>query len=244
MGRWLVPGLFAATALAIGRSAVEAIVHAGDRPGSRTLLIALYYVLRTAVALAFAAFTVNRGEPQKHAREPLAVGACVVAVIAVLAFAPPSTGGSTTLVLIGDLLAVVSCLWLLAAVLALGRCFGVLPEARGLVTRGPYRLVRHPVYLGEIGACLALALTSPSVRNGAVMALFVAAQAVRMRYEERALTFAFPDYRAYAAHTPRLMPRLGLFGTARTIGGTPSHGELPGVGEPLRPILTDPVPRR
>jgi protein-S-isoprenylcysteine O-methyltransferase Ste14 len=96
---------------------------------------------------------------------------------------------------------------MLASVLALGRCFGVLPEARGLVTRGPYRVVRHPVYLGELGAAAGLVAGAPDRWNLAAMAAFVSAQFVRMRLEERALQREFPEYAAYAAGTPRLLPR-------------------------------------
>ena len=119
----------------------------------------------------------------------------------------------------------VSCAWLLVSVLALGRCFGVLPEVRGLVTHGPYRLIRHPVYLGELGACAGLVLASPSVWNFGVAAAFALAQATRMRLEERALLEAFPEYAAYAAGTPRLVPRLGSPALPRRVfgGAMPSH---------------------
>ena len=146
----------------------------------------------------------------------------LVAIAAVLAFTPPGGGAAPGLILAGDLVAVLACIWLLASVLALGRCFGVLPEARGLVTRGPYRAVRHPVYLGEITACAGLALAAPSLRNGLVLAVFVGAQLVRMGFEERALTHAFPEYAAYAERTPRLVPRPGL--SRRTIAdATAAH---------------------
>ena len=208
MGRWIVPGLFLAVAVAIGAHGWQDGAFALAHPSLHAGLVALYYVLRTAVALAFAAFTVGRGEPHRRARGVLAFGACAVAMGSVLAFSAPSATTAAGFVLVGDLVAVVSCVWLLTAVLALGRCFGVLPEARGLVTRGPYRFTRHPVYLGEIGACVGLSLAAPSALNVAVLALFLAAQAVRMRLEERALTVAFADYAGYAARTPRLVPRI------------------------------------
>jgi protein-S-isoprenylcysteine O-methyltransferase Ste14 len=112
----------------------------------------------------------------------------------------------------GDGLAAASYAWLLASVLALGRCFGILPEARGLVTRGPYRVVRHPVYLGEIGACAGLVLAAPSPRNLVLAVIFVIAQSIRMRFEEETLLEAFPGYREYAARTPRILPLPALAG--------------------------------
>ena len=40
--------------------------------------------------------------------------------------------------------------WALYSLSYLGRRFSIVPEARGLVIDGPYRLARHPIYLGEI----------------------------------------------------------------------------------------------
>jgi protein-S-isoprenylcysteine O-methyltransferase Ste14 len=207
IARWTVPAIFAVAAASTGAHAVGSISDAMTQPSARAWLVVLYGALRTGVALTFAVVTVGRAAPQHPSRNPLAFGACALAIAAVVAFAGPSTSTPQGLVLAGDLVAVAFCVWLLVSVLFLGRNFGVLPEARGLVTRGPYRLVRHPVYLGEIGACAGLALGAPSAYNAAVLAVLIFAQMARMRWEERALALAFPEYAGYAQRTPRLIPR-------------------------------------
>jgi protein-S-isoprenylcysteine O-methyltransferase Ste14 len=125
---------------------------------------------------------------------------------AVVAIAGPAQRTAPTLLAVGDSVAVCGCLWMLVSVLVLGRCFGVLPEARGLVRRGPYRLIRHPVYLGEITAVAGLTLAAPVPRNVAVLAVMVVAQMIRARFEERALSAAFPEYASYMETTGRLFP--------------------------------------
>jgi protein-S-isoprenylcysteine O-methyltransferase Ste14 len=204
--RWLVPGLFAAAALATATRAADGIGHAVAHPGTREWLQATYDLLRAAVSAAFALFTVGRSAPRRPARSPLAFGVCTVAVAAVVVLRNPSSSTPEAVVVTGELIAVAFCLWLLVAVCFLGRCFGVLPEARGLVTRGPYGIVRHPVYLGEIGACLGLGVAAPSFWNGIILGTLLAAQLVRMGLEERALVVAFPEYESYARRVPRLLP--------------------------------------
>jgi protein-S-isoprenylcysteine O-methyltransferase Ste14 len=208
MKKWVVPAAFAVLALLAGERAVRALEQVFAHPTGNAELGAVYYVLRTSVTAAFAAFTLRRPAPRRHAREPAAFVACAMAMILVLPVGGPGGGAATARVLAGDLIAAVACAWLLASVLTLGTCFGVLPEARGLVTRGPYRLVRHPVYLGEIAALAGLALASSQAWSVGIVAPFAIAQWVRMGLEERALSEAFPEYRQYASRTGRLLPRL------------------------------------
>jgi protein-S-isoprenylcysteine O-methyltransferase Ste14 len=210
VARWVVPAAFAAAAAGTGAHAAGSLGDALTQPSTRVWLVALYGALRTSVALAFAVFTVGRTAPRRPSRNPVAFAACAVAMTAVIAFADPTGGTPEGVVLAGDLVAVAFCVWLLVSVVFLGRCFGVLPEARGLVTSGPYRFIRHPVYLGEIGACVGLAIAAPSPANGGALTALIIAQVVRMRLEERALTHAFPSYAAYAASTPRLVPQLNV----------------------------------
>jgi protein-S-isoprenylcysteine O-methyltransferase Ste14 len=116
-----------------------------------------------------------------------------------------STGsllGSSVVVVLGTLFTI----WSLAT---LGRCFGLFPEVRGLVMRGPYRLVRHPVYLGEAVSAVGLVIANPYPVVVALFAGFIALQYGRTIYEERALSAAYPDdYPAYARRVPRLVPGL------------------------------------
>jgi protein-S-isoprenylcysteine O-methyltransferase Ste14 len=224
MRRWIVPAILLAAAAAVGAHAWHLVLGAEKDPDGHHVLLALYALLRTAIAFAFAACTVGRVEPHSRARDPLAYAACAVAMGAVYAAAGPGRGAAPAALAVGDAVAVCGCLWLLASVLALGRCFGVLPEARGLVRRGPYRFVRHPVYLGEITAVTGLAIAAPVPMNLGLLAAFVAAQTVRMHFEERALMDAFTDYARYAERTGRILPMIGRRRQVRVIPRAPAVG--------------------
>lgn len=85
----------------------------------------------------------------------------------------------------------------IAAKLFLGRSFGLLPANRGVVTRGPYRLVRHPMYLGYFLGHLGFLLGRFSWWNLGVYTALYTVQLLRIREEERFLA-ADPEFRAYA----------------------------------------------
>ena len=113
---------------------------------------------------------------------------------------------SSALHLASLLLAIAGTGFAICAVLVLGRSISILPEARRLVTRGPYALVRHPLYLGEIVALAGVALQYLSAWALLLLGLVSAFQLLRMKYEERVLFQIFPEYGDYMARTARLVP--------------------------------------
>ena len=83
------------------------------------------------------------------------------------------------------------------------RCaFSITVEARTLVTDGPYRFVRHPVYLGEMLTAAGVAVLRLSPLNVLIFVLIVALQLMRSRWEEAKLARNFPEYRDFAARSP------------------------------------------
>jgi|YelNatPaOPRAMG01_1025707.scaffolds.fasta_scaffold00186_47 protein-S-isoprenylcysteine O-methyltransferase Ste14 len=88
----------------------------------------------------------------------------------------------------------------------MGRSFGVLPANRGIVSRGPFRVVRHPVYLGWFILSTGFALAYPSARNFALLALTIPFMLWRIRLEEELLAHD-GEYRVYSAKVRyRLIP--------------------------------------
>lgn len=96
----------------------------------------------------------------------------------------------------------------IASLASLGRCFGIFPEARGLVAKGPYRWVRHPLYVGEATSTLGQVVVTASPAMVALFLAFVVLQAWRAANEERALAAVFPEYADYAGRTKRFFPGL------------------------------------
>jgi protein-S-isoprenylcysteine O-methyltransferase Ste14 len=84
--------------------------------------------------------------------------------------------------------------------------FSVMAEARRLVTDGPYAVVRHPLYASEFLYILAAMLQFAQPWAGLIITAQFFFQVTRMRNEETVLAMRFSEYRAYAAHTSRLIP--------------------------------------
>jgi len=78
----------------------------------------------------------------------------------------------------------------------MGRCFGVLPANRGIVSKGPFRLVRHPIYFGWLILSIGYSMSFASERNVVLVAMALPLMVWRISQEERHLT-ADPEYRRY-----------------------------------------------
>jgi protein-S-isoprenylcysteine O-methyltransferase Ste14 len=71
--------------------------------------------------------------------------------------------------------------------MSLGYSFGLLPANRGVMERGLYKIVRHPIYLGYLLTHIPFLAAHPSGWNAAVLLAGDAALIVRAFYEEKTL---------------------------------------------------------
>lgn len=82
------------------------------------------------------------------------------------------------------------------ALLALGDRFSIAPIDCGVICRGPYRRLRHPMYAGELLSLLGVCFANPLAWNWLVLAVFTFAVFKRIAGEEQLLG---GDYCKYAA---------------------------------------------
>jgi protein-S-isoprenylcysteine O-methyltransferase Ste14 len=95
------------------------------------------------------------------------------------------------------------------AKIALGRSFGIVPANRGVVVRGPYMFVRHPIYTGYLITHVGFLIANPAPWNLAVILVADTALIVRAMMEERVL-IADVQYQSYCQRVGwHLMP--GVF---------------------------------
>ncbi len=136
-----------------------------------------------------------------------------VAVVATfMPFAIPALGrpaNDSVMLLLADLVTMAGMVIALSSLSALGRNVSIVPQARSLVQSGPYRVVRHPLYLGELIAILGIVLARISLPAVAVFCLLAALQIYRALEEEKVLAGVFPDYDSYRLKSARFIP--GVF---------------------------------
>jgi protein-S-isoprenylcysteine O-methyltransferase Ste14 len=110
---------------------------------------------------------------------------------------------------VGFILVAAGTCWAVWSVWFLGRSISVIAQAREVVDRGPYRLVRHPLYVGELVSTLGVAIVVGTVWAFCAWALLCVLQAYRALYEEQVLRAVLPGYSSYRARTAALLP--GVF---------------------------------
>jgi len=202
----LLPALFFSLFLARQLLFVSDSLHSIHQPSDYLFviqqLLALAYF--TMLVVLYSTRLPKVGTDQRAAVVFIAFTGTFSAIAA--SFLP---GGSHRegLVLVADLLATAGLAYSVWGLAYLRRSFSIVPEARRLVTGGPYALSRHPVYLGEIVTAIGINLATAGWPSALLILYFVVCELLRMRWEERVLARAFPnDYPAYAVRVPRYFP--------------------------------------
>ncbi len=170
---------------------------------------ALYaaFVLGAATALVL-----SKGPRARDARQWVVVtsltASFLMAATSFLPAGPILWSASLHEVEVDLLLSVIGASLAFAALVSLGSSFSITPEARTLVVTGPYRFLRHPMYLAEL-----LMIVGVDVGYGRVTMLVgtlsvAGMQIYRIEAEERLLRRSFPaSFTYFTARTRfRLIP--------------------------------------
>lgn len=184
---------------------IAVAVHLADGRPAAAAFVAAYLVWVLSEA------RITAGTPTQSAAEtrtlvPYAVARVATAVTA--AYSAPAVPDGFGIVLAGVFVAGVTLR--ASAVHELGVHYShrvVRLSEGGLISSGPYRVVRHPAYAGMLLANIGFVGYFASPASLAALALLVAAVLWRIRIEEDILTES-PQYRAFASTRCRIVPGL------------------------------------
>ena len=112
---------------------------------------------------------------------------------------PALATASNLLMMVGTSGSVFTLFWL-------GKSFAIFPQARKLVTGGPYKWIRHPLYLAEQISAFGLALQYRQPWALLLMLVGFIVQFPRMSFEETILEEYDPAYHSYRVNTARILP--------------------------------------
>ena len=158
-------------------------------------LVGWLYVLQHSIVLGMA---LTRSEPlvtDYSLRSNIAVGVayvCPYAQVICLYWWPGKVAWPEG----GLVLVTLAAVFCVVCLLTLGNRFGVRSALRGLVIRGPYRVVRHPLYLSYVIAHIGFNLQVWNVATLLLALLGWAAMVCRIRAEERVMS-GDPGWPAY-----------------------------------------------
>ena len=126
---------------------------------------------------------------------------------------PASVAGEAVLAAVAVVMAWASSWWCLRAVQTLGKQWTVAARViagHELITEGPYRVVRNPIYLGMFGIMIATGLVLATWWALLVaIAVFLIGNQIRVKEEERLLGETFgQQFVDYAKRVPAFLPRM------------------------------------
>jgi protein-S-isoprenylcysteine O-methyltransferase Ste14 len=168
-----------------------------------TVLVLAFYALAIWCFLRRGPAVATSGSVTAHAAALLA--SWLPFTVPLVSGPPPPEGRQA----LADVLVVCGTAWAVWSLRFLDRNVSVLAQARDVVDRGPYRWVRHPLYVGEIVSSLGVAVAANSYPAFGLWLALCGLQAYRAVREEQVLAQALPAYRNYRSRTAALVP--GLF---------------------------------
>ena len=207
--RWLEPGFLPPRTVLVIRILLNLVGAAGAALfakasiqaylSTHTLIGAAYAAEQTWIVVAYLVRRPARAVSRELSAWLLAFGGTFGGVLFRPTGAHPHWGIDAGLGI--QLIGLVICVWSLSA---LGRSFGFAAADRGLVRRGPYAVIRHPIYASYVLLQLGYLLQSISVRNALVMLFASSCNVGRALAEERLLT----NNGQYAAYRARVRWRV------------------------------------
>jgi protein-S-isoprenylcysteine O-methyltransferase Ste14 len=214
LGKFAMLSVFGYMAYTQFMSMAGIIVHRAQIPLWELTLTSM--IFSTIFLLLILYFTITRLPPRNSAAgvEPRVTAVAGTFVMGLLIVLPSGQIGaelriaSTILIIVGTILS-------LYCIRQLGRSFSIMATARELVTEGPYKIIRHPLYGAEVVTILGVCVGHWSPAAAVLGLVWLALQIRRAQNEERVLRECFPEYGDYARRVPMLLPGFMMPNTGR-----------------------------